>query len=412
MNTYGGLAEQRPISLDFRDAPLRSVLDVMSRHSGIDFIFDRDVRADARVTVLLKDARFEDALDRLIDSHQLARKLLDARTVLLYPNTHDKQREHQEHVVRVFHLASADAKAASNFLRSMLKIREPFVDERSNMLALRDTPENIRLAERLIAVFDAGEPEVLLEVEVLEVSTTRLTELGIKFPDTFSLTALAPAGAAGLTLGNAGSVNRNQLALGVGGLLINLKREVGDYSTLAHPRIRVRSREKAKILIGDKIPVITATAGTGGFIAESVNYLEVGLKLDVEPTVFVDDEVAIKIALEVSTLGTPVKSTAGTLAYQIGTRSASTLLRLRDGDTQLLAGLISKDERNSGSRLPGLGDLPVLGRLFSNQLDTHHRTELVLAITPRILRNINRADDAANALWVGTETVPRLRELK
>lgn len=402
-----GLGETRPISLDFRDANLRTVLDVVSRNSGINFILDKDIRPETRVTVLLRQARVEDALDLIVSTNQLAKKVIDAQTIVIYPNTPDKQREYQEQVVRVFYLASSDAKGAAAFLRSMLKLREPFVDERSNMLALRDSPENIQLAARLIALYDTADPEVLLEVEVLEVSSTRLTELGVKFPDTISLTPIAPAG--GLTLGNIGDLNRDSTALGISGLLINLKRQVGDFSTLANPRIRARNKEKAKVLIGDKIPVITTTTGTGGFVSDSVSYLEVGIKLDVEPTVYADDEVAIKIALEVSSLGSAVKTNSGTLAYQIGTRNASTVLRLRDGETQLLAGLISKDERSSSSRVPGLGDLPVLGRLFSSDLNNGQRTELVLAITPRILRNIRKADSNETELWVGTDAMPRLR---
>ena len=404
------LAEQRPITLDFRDAPLRTVLDLVSRHSGIDFILDRDIRADLRVTLLMRQARVEDALELLVGSQQLVQKVVDAHTVLIYPNTPDKLREYQEQVVRVFHLASADAKAAAAFLRAMLKIRDPFVDERSNLLAMRDTPDNIVLAERLLALFDAGEPEVLLEVEVLEISSSRLTELGIKFPDTLSLTPLPPLGESALTLANASGIDRSRLGLGVAGLLLNLKRQVGDFSTLANPRIRARNREKAKIMIGDKIPIVTTTTGTGGFVSESVSYLDVGLKLEVEPTVYADDEVGIRIALEVSSLGSAVKTASGSLAYQIGTRNASTLLRLRDGETQLLAGLISKDERSSASRVPGLGDVPVLGRLFSNQLDQGTRTELMLAITPRILRNIAKPDARQSELWVGTDALPRLRQ--
>lgn len=403
------LAEVRPISLDFRDAGLRTVLDVVSRNSGINFILDRDIRADTRVTVFLRQAPVEDALDLIISTNQLAKKVVDAQTVIIYPNNPDKQREYQEQIVRVFYLASAEAKGAAAFLRAMLKIREPFVDERTNMLALRESAENIQLAERLVALYDAGEPEVLLEVEVLEVSATRLTELGVKFPNSFSLTVLPPSGATGLTLDNVRDIGRDRVALGISGLLVNLKREVGDFSTLANPKIRARSKEKAKILIGDKIPVITTTTGTGGFVSDSVNYLDVGLKLDVEPTVYADDEVAIKIALEVSSLGTPVRTSSGTLAYQIGTRNASTLLRLKDGETQLLAGLISREERTSASRVPGVGDLPALGRLFSSQLDNGQRTELLLAITPRILRNIRRPDANETELWVGTEALPRLR---
>ena len=404
-----GLAEARPISLDFRDANLRTVLDVVSRHSGLNFILDKDIRPDIRVSVFLRSARVEDAIDLIVSTYQLAKKVVDDRTILVYPNTPEKLREHQEQVVRVFYLASAEAKGAAAFLRSMLRLREPFVDERVNMLALRESPETIALAERLIALYDGQEPEVLLEVEVLEIRSSRLTDLGIKFPDTFSLTAFPPTGSTNLTLGNIDNVTRNDIRIGFGSAIVTLKREVGDFNTLANPRIRARNREKAKVLIGDKVPVVTATTGQGGFVADSVSYLDVGLKLDVEPTVYPDNEVAIKIALEVSTIAREVRTASGSLAYQIGTRNASTVLRLRDGETQLLAGLISREDRSTSSRIPGLGDLPVMGRLFSSQADDSQRTELVLAITPRVLRNVRQLDASEAEVWVGTDMQPRLR---
>jgi general secretion pathway protein D len=409
-SAQAGLSEVRPISLDFRDAGLRTVLDVVTRSSGINFVLDKDIRSDVRVTVFLRSARLEDAIDLITSTNGLSKKLLDSKTVLIYPNTLEKQREYQEQVIRVFHLASAEAKGAAAFLRSMIKVKEPFVDERSNMLALRDSPENIELAERLIALYDTPEPEVVLEVEVLEIRSSRLLDLGVKFPDTFSLTPLGPEGSSsGLTLANIGGVYGSRVAVGIGGLLVNFKREVGDFNTLANPRIRARNKGQAKVLVGDKVPVVTTTTGQGGFVADSVSYLDVGLKLEVEPTVYADDEVAMKIALEVSSVSREVRTNNGTLAYQIGTRNANTILRLRDGETQLLAGLISNEDRSSASRVPGIGDLPLAGRLFSSQRDDSQRTELVLAITPRIVRNQPVPDASQAELWVGTESQTRLR---
>lgn len=407
--TRNALAEARPISLDFRDASLRTVLDVVSRNSGINFIFDKDIPTDVRVTVYLRSARVEDAIDLITSTHRLTKKVIDSKTVLIYPNTPDKQREHQEQVVKVFHLASADAKGAAAFLRSMLKVKEPFVDERSNMLAIRESPEMIAMAERLLMLYDTSEPEVLLEVEVMEVSSNRLTELGIKFPEAIGLTPLPPPGSEGLTLSNIRGLDSSRIGLTVSGLLLNLKRDVGDFNTLANPRIRAKNKQQAKVMIGDKVPVVTATTGTGGFVSDSVSYLDVGLKLEVEPTVYADDEVSMKVALEVSSLAREIKTASGSLAYQIGTRNASTVLRLRDGETQLLAGLISSEDRSSASRVPGVGDLPVLGRLFSSQRDDSTRTELVLAITPRVLRNFRRPEATETELWVGTEALPRMR---
>jgi general secretion pathway protein D len=404
-----GLTETRPISLDFRDANLRTVLDVVSRNSGINFILDKDIRPDVRVTVYMRQAKVEDAIDLITSTYQLAKKVVDRKTLLIYPNTAEKQREHQEQVVKVFYLTNGDAKGAAAFLKSMLKIRDPYVDEHSNMLAVRDSAETIQMAERLVAVYDTSEPEVLLDVEVIEVNTARLTQLGVQLPNTFSLTLLPPASATSLNLSNIQGITRDRIGFAVGGVTVNLLRQTGDFKTLANPSIRVRNKEKAKIMVGDKVPVVSATTGQNGFVSDSVNYLDVGLKLDVEPSIYINDEVAIKIALEVSSLGTSITTSSGTTAYQIGTRNASTLLRLRDGETQLLAGLISTQERSDANRLPGLGDLPTVGRLFSSTRDDNRRTELVLSITPHILRNVRRPDSNESELWVGTEGMPRLR---
>jgi general secretion pathway protein D len=408
---YVRLKETRPISLDFRDASLRTVLDAVTRNSGVNFVLDKDLRLDSRVTIFLHGASVEDAIDLIVSTNQLARKMIDDQTMLIYPNTPEKQRDYQEQVVRVFYLTSSEAKGAAAFLKAMLKLRDPFVDERSNMLAVRDTPENIELATRLLNLYDTADPEVTLDLEVLEVSTTRLTELGLAFPNSVSFTPLAPSGASGLTLGNIKNLTRNDIGVGVGAVTLNLRREVGDTRTLANPSIRVRSKEKAKVMIGDKVPVITTTTGQAGFVSDSVSYLDVGLQLEVEPTVFADDDVAIKMGLEVSSVTGQVKSGNGTLAYQIGTRNANTFLRLHDGETQLLAGLISHDEQTTATRVPGLGDLPVVGRLFSSQLDNGSHSELVLAVTPHIVRNVRRPDSDEAELWIGTESAPRLRAI-
>lgn len=404
-----GLAPTKAISLDFRDAAVRSVLDAVSRNSGINFVLDRDIR-DQRVTVYAASARFEDALDMILTAGQLARKVMDSRTILIYPNTPEKQREHQELLVKAFYLANGDAKGAAAFLKASMKLREPYVDDKHHLLVLHDGLENIQLAERLLTFFDNPEPEVLLEAEVLEVNHDRLTELGVSLPTQVSLTPLTLSGTSGLTLGSF-PLHRDNIGVGLPATTLNANRTIGDVETLANPKLRTRSGEKAKILIGDKIPIITTTTapGVAGFVSESVSYQDVGIKLEVEPEVFPDDDVAIRLSLEVSALGTQTKTASGTIAYQISTRNATTVLRLHDGETQLLAGLISSDERSNTAGLPGLADIPVLGRLFSDQTNSHNKTELVLSITPHIIRNTPHLDSGDSEAWVGTETSQRLK---
>jgi len=189
-------------------------------------------------------------------------------------------------------------------------------------------------------------------------------------------------------------------------LLLNLKNQVGDGSLLANPRIRVKNREKAKIHIGEKLPVFTTTSTANVGVSASVSYLDVGLKLDVEPSVHLDDEVDIRVGLEVSSIVKEVPGPSSSLAYQVGTRSAATVLRLKHGETQVLAGLINDEERSSANRLPGLGDLPLVGRLFSSTRDNFSKTEIVLLVTPRVIRNVARPVLAAPTVPSGTEANP------
>jgi general secretion pathway protein D len=405
------LAETRPVTLEFRDANVRMIFEALSRTTGINFIVDKDVRPDLRTTIFLRQTRIEDALNLLMSSSQLAMRVLDPNTVLIYPNTAEKAKEFQDLLIRGFYLINADAKQTGNLLRSMLKLREVFVDEKLNLIVVRDSPEAVRLAERLVAMHDLTEPEVMLEVEVLEVKSSRLLELGVRFPDSFSLTPLSATGGSGqLTLSDLRNINDSRVGVSTPSVLLNFKREVGDLNVLANPRIRARNKEKARILIGDRVPVITTTTSSQ-FVTESVQYVDVGIKLEVEPSVSFDDEVAIKVALEVSSLAREIRTSTGSLAYQIGTRSANTALRLRDGETQLMGGLISNEDRTSSSRVPGAGDLPLIGRLFSSQRDDTQKTEIVLSITPRLIRPARLPDANQSEFWSGTETTLRGRPL-
>lgn len=407
------LAEDRPISLEFRDANLRMVLEALTRSAGVNFVVDKDIRQDLRTTIFLRGTKLEDALDLLCSTNQLGKKVLDEHTILIYPNTPEKSKEYQDLVIRAFYLSSADPKQVAAMLKSMLRIRDPYVDDRLSLIVLRESPDTVRLAEQLVSLLDVSEHEVMMEVEVLEVGSAKVTELGIRYPDNVTLTPLGIDGTtAAATIAELSGLNRTRVGINTPTVTINLRREVDDSKLLANPRIRARNREKAKILIGDKLPVITSTATSTGFVSESVQYIDVGLKLEVEPNVYLDDEVAIKVALEVSSLKGTIQTRGGSTAYQIGTRSANTVLRLRDGETQILAGLINRQESTNSSRIPGLGDLPILGRLFSSQLDNKDKTEIVLSITPHIVRNVRRPELYEAEFWSGTENLARAKPLR
>lgn len=419
----------KPISLEFRDASLKSVFEVIARTAGINFVFDKDLRGDTPVTIFVKNTSIDEVMRLILVTNQLERKVLNENSVLIYPNTPAKLKDYQELEVRSFYLSNADVKQAMNLIKSVVKTRDVFIDEKLNLLVMRDTPEAIRLAERLMERLDLAEPEVMLEVEVLEVARSKLLNLGVQFPDligygrltpdTTSSTTTTTATTTSTTLGGALASGYTNLRTSLGvpyvanpAFVLNLHDENGDSNVLANPRIRVRNKEKAKIHIGDKLPVFTTTSTANVGVSASVNYLDVGLKLEVEPQVYLDDEVAIKVGLEVSSVSKEVTGPQSSLAYQVGTRTTNTVLRLKNGETQVLAGLISEQERNSSLRLPGLGDIPVVGRLFSSDKDSSSRTEIVLLITPRVVRNLTRPELALAGFPGGTDSAVGMPPLK
>jgi general secretion pathway protein D len=412
---------RKPVSLDFRDANLKTVFEALSRSTGINFVFDREVKPDIKVTLSIANLSIDDVIGVLTVTNQLERKVLNENTVLIYPNTAAKQKDYLELTVKTFYLANAEAKTVFTMLKTVLKTKDLYADEKLNSLTMRDTAAAIALAGKLIAEQDLAEPEVLLDVEVLEVNRSRLAEIGVEPPGKFTLLNIVqnPATVISTATGNT-TVQNNTLtttqltldrlrnirgsAVGIDNPSVNLRAQNGDTNILANPRIRVRNRDKARILIGDRVPVITTTATANVGVSESVSYLDVGLKLDVEPNVFLDNEVGVKINLEVSNIVREVRSRSGSLTYQIGTRLATTSLRLKDGETQALAGLISDEDRKGAVGVPWLIDLPILGRLFSSERNDRNKTEIVLLITPRVVRNLATGTPDRNEHAGGTES--------
>jgi general secretion pathway protein D len=392
----------KPIDLDFREANVRHILEALARTSDISFIFDKDVAPELKTTVILRNADIDEAVNLILRNTQLRSKVLNANTVQIYPDTPEKRKEYQELVVRAFYLQDASAAQIQNVLKSLLKIKDVVIDERLNLVTVRDTPEAIRLAERLVALHDLAEPEVMLDLEVIEVQRDALLKLGVQWPNQFGVVPLVGSGGT-FTLDELRSLNSSKLGISFSNPSISLRQDAGLTNLLANPRIRVHNREKANVLIGDKVPVITTTSNATGFVAENVQYLDVGLKLAAEPVIHPSNDVSIRINLEVSSIAGEVSTPNGAVAYRVGTRNATTFLRLHDGETQILAGLISDQDRRSASGVPGLSRLPLVGRLFTAPTDSTTKTEIVLSITPRVVRPASRAEAQPVEFWSGTE---------
>jgi general secretion pathway protein D len=397
------LKGRKPVTLQFRDANLRMVMEAIAKTTGLNILFDKDVKPDLKVTIFVRDTPVEEAIDLILMQTQTTKRILGENSLVIYSDTDSKAKEYSELKIRRFALTNADPKQVMAMVKTMAKTKDMFIDEKTNALVVRDTPQVIRLVEKLIVSMDQPEAEVMLEVDVMEVSRDRMLELGIDLPTAFG------AATNGMTLAQFRALGESDFKAN-GNILITARKTDSDINDLATPRIRVRNKEKAKFLVGDRLPVIStaavpSTTATSAVYNTNVQYVEVGIKIEVEPTIYSDGEVAIRLALEVSSAGDPNAAAAatGTIAYPISTRSVNTVLRLKDGQTEIIGGLIQDQDRASASKIPGFGDIPILGRLFGMQKDTKNKKEVILSITPRIVRNNHQAEGELLEMWSGTE---------
>ena len=335
-------------------------------------------------------------------TNQLTYKVLNSNSVLIYPNTRAKQKDYQELVVRSFHVAHTDVKQMVAMIRGIVKAKDIYVNEQLNLFIIRDTLETIRLVERLITLNDMAEPEVVLDVAILEIDRNNEFLLGPKLPT--SVTYSAVPGATGALPLDQFTFDGLKSFTMQSQVVIDFKQTLSNADVLANPRIRVANREKAKIHIGSKEPFFSANVqpGINSIVTSTPTFIDLGIKLDVEPRIGLNDDVTMKITLEVSTKTGEARGPGDATAPIVGTRNTETILTVKNGETQVLAGLIEDRETKAVGGIAGLLNIPGLDRLTSSQNIIRKKTEIVLMITPRVVRNIPKPINLENEYHFGT----------
>lgn len=404
------LTSDQPITLRFQNARLKEVFDLLSKTAGVNFLFDRDIR-DEPVTIFVKNTSFRDALNLVLTTNNLFMKRVAADTVLILPKTKQKIDQYQDLMIRTFYLSSAKAKDVVNLLRTMLDTRRMFVNEDLNTIVMRDTPEKIRLAEKIIEANDRQVAEVMFEVEVIEVTKGDFFKYGWNLrPGSGSATAgLSVSKNPNVNLGNFSDLTGADFVLALPSVEVSLIKTNSNAKTLANPKIRVVDNKTAKVNIGDKIPILlstTTTAAATTVVAgnqtttTSTEFKDVGIKLEIKPNVRLNNDVTMDLKLDVTSLGDFDERVD---QFRFGTRTTDTTINVRDGETVVIGGLIRDDDRVSLNKLPWLGDLPLLGKLFSTTETDKRKTDVLLTITPRVIRGLSAPEIAVQSFWSGTE---------
>lgn len=403
---------QKPISLNFRSHNLLEIFDTIAKITGVNFIFDNDVSRSATASIIATRTTAEDAINLLLVSSQLRKKVLNGNTLLIYPAEQAKEKIYRDITVKTFFLGYARAKDTNVALRNILKLRDIHVDERTNTLTVRAPGESLEMVERLIMSLDRPESEVTLDVEVLEISGEDSEKLGIRYPGEIGIGLNSTAkDSNNIALGD---INHSNLFLNLGdshGITLDISRVRNHARVLANPRIHVKNNKKASIEIIDKQPVLTNTTNDR-VTSQRVEYQDVGLKLQVTPEISLDGEISMDVEFSLSSLGVPQTSKDGMKYYSSNNRTAKTILSSQDGETQMLAGLISKNQRDEKNGIPGLSTLPLIGPLFRTSLEQQKWTEVVLLITPHIARNIVLPGAHVSTIPVGTDDLPGDQDIR
>jgi general secretion pathway protein D len=412
----------QPISLEFpQPTSIMQIYRALAQAFGINVLFDPNLK-DQEIAIDLKDVTAQAALETLMHAAGHFYKVIDEHTILIAADTPQNRRTYEDLVIQTFFLSNAEVKEMTTILRSLIDAKKLATNDQLNAIILRDTADKVKVAEKIIETNDKSKAEVVVDVELLQINTTRMTDLGIALSqysigqtlDTGNTTTGGTGGTGGgttpggLRVSDIPYLNQSNWVLSVPSFVYNFAKQVGEAQLLAKPQLRITEGQKANLTIGDKVPIPLTTFNTSNTIGGSIvpitsfQYQDVGIKIEIEPRVHHNQEVTLKVKIEVSNLGSNV-SFNGQTQPTIGTRMFDTTIRLQDGETNFLAGLIRTDDSKSDRGIPGLSDLPIIGRLFSDKSHTADRTDVILTLTPHIIRNAEITEEDLLPIWVGTE---------
>ncbi len=387
-----------PDSLVFREASSRDVYTAITKFADLSIAFDPTFR-DQPITVDLRKAKLEDALNAVSHATRNFWKVSGPRTLMVVPDTPAKRREYEDEIVRTFYLSNADLKETIDILRIVVDARRIAQMSATNAITVKDTPERIAAAGKIITAIDKARPEVIINVELLEVDRQRLKEYGLQIasPGQPGISGSVDVNRPGMTLRDLLNLTQSDIFLSnLPGLYYRLLKSDTATRVLANPQLRTSEGIAAQARFGDRVPVPVTTfapLAAGGVQTQpitSFNYENIGVNIDITPRTHHDDEVSLALRVEVSS----ISGTGFGDLPTFGSRLINTVIRLKDGETNMLAGLIRDNERTVLNGIPGLSDLPVIGRLFAHNRKETQETDIILTLTPRIVRVLDlRAED-------------------
>lgn len=383
-----------PDSVVFRDASVRSVLSALGQLGNVNVIFDPGFR-DSTISVDLRNNSFVEALTSVTGSTQNFFRATAPRTITVVPDTPIKRREYEEEVVRTFYLSNADISETIDLLRLVIDLRRIAPVTATNAISIKDTPERINAAAKLLKAIDKARAEVVIEVQLLEADRQIVRDYGLPFSSPGSIgieSSIGLAESAGRTLEAIASLTGSGLFIAnLPSLFVRMLESHSNTRILANPQLRTSDGVTAEARFGERVPVPVTTftpIAAGGISQQpitSFNYENIGVNIEITPRIHHNDEVSLTLRIEISN----ISGTGYGDLPQFGSREITTTIRLMDGETSILAGLIRDNEREVIEGIPGLSSVPIIGRLFGRNKTETQETDIVLTLTPHVIRGLD-----------------------
>ena len=401
------------IELKFVSATLRTIFQALGKSGQINILFDEQFR-DMPMSISLKDMVFEEALGALCLASKNFYRVIDERSIIVAPDQPLKRAQYELTAIKTFYLSNINAQELQGQLAQMLRtqFRAPsiIVDKNLNSLTMRDTPANLELAEKLLNKWDKSKGEVIIDLEIMEVSRIKLKQLGLDFgsSDQYSVGfSYIPDSTGWVNLKDLDFTNLENFALSFPMTFLDLIESDADTKVVAQPRLRGVEGEEMKYVVSDKIPIpqTTFTPIAAGGVSQqpitSFRYEDVGISIKMKPRIHFEGEVTLEVEIKITGLG----GTGYADIPILSNREVTNVIRLKDGETNLLAGMLKDEERKTLKGIGFIKNIPVLGRLFGNTDEIISQTDVILTITPHIIRSITLDEEDHNPLWIGLDGI-------
>jgi general secretion pathway protein D len=416
--------------VQFTNASLRDVLNFIGQQSGINVQFDQQYFRDVPVTVSLENVTVEEALQQILSTHGHFYKVLNPTTIVVAQDTAQAHQKYDDLVVQTFYLSHADAQEVSQIINTVMRIPNMtvvpaiFPNKTSNSITVRATAAVTNVIEQVIRSNDKPRAEVVVDVQILEVNRTRLKAYGIDLSAYAVNLIFSPEVAPPNTPATPGQAspspppfNLNTITqgistadfyLGIPTAVFRFLEQDAHTRLLAKPQLRGAEGRPMTLNLGQEIPVVSTVFGApvqGGFASipqSSFNYRPVGINMEVLPRVTYDGEIILELTVENSALG-PSIDVAGQSVPSFTSRKVQTKLRLREGESNLLAGLIREEERRSLQGIPGIINVPVLNSIFGSNTRNTETSDIVMLLTPHIVRTHELTVGDLAPIYIGTQ---------